>query len=153
MSKLKGLLVAISGAILLLLILTLASFHYYEKIKQKDETILILTEKCEKLESTIRNLELKIPDQPDWVKYERLGLADPETTLKKDLVKRKDLIPWKGIMGGSMAVYSEDLIWFMAPNWCLAYVEDGHIGGYMLLEFEIQNGEISWNLIGAKLID
>jgi hypothetical protein len=120
---------------------------------QKDETILILTEKCKKFEQIIGNLELKLPDQPDWARYERLGLADPETNLKKDLMKRKDLIPWKGVMGGNMAIYNEDLIWFMAPNWCLAYFEDGHIGGYMLLEFKVQNGKISWNLIDAKLTD
>ncbi|KUK42181.1 hypothetical protein [Thermovirga lienii] len=153
MTKNKRPLVTIMGLIFLLSAFFLVFSHYREKIMQKDETILILTEKCKKFEQIIGNLELKLPDQPDWARYEMLGLADPETNLKKDLMKRKDLIPWKGVMGGNMAIYNEDLIWFMAPNWCLAYFEDGHIGGYMLLKFKVQNGKISWNLIDAKLID
>ena len=146
-------LMAITALLFLSCTLFFISLHYHKKIRQKDNIILALKEEHRNLAQSIQILKSKIPDQPNWEVYERYGITNPEQVLKKDLMKRKDLIPWKGIMGGQMAIYNENLIWFMAPNWCLAYVEDGHIGGYMLLEFRIQKERISWKLLEAQLID
>ena len=51
-----------------------------------------------------------------------------------------------------MGFYSEDNIWILTKKWALALFEDGHIGGYILLEYTVSdNGEISWKVIDSYL--
>lgn len=75
------------------------------------------------------------------------GLADPIPDLKADLARHPELIPVKGDLGGTMGFYHPDQIWILNRRWACAYFEDGHVGGWMLLEFRVEGGSISWRRI------
>ena len=75
-----------------------------------------------------------------------------EEALAADLMGHKELIPYKGVMGGTMGFYSKKDIHVLTSRWVLASFEDGHIGGHMLLEYAVlPRGEIQWKVISAYL--
>ncbi len=90
---------------------------------------------------------------PDWEKMKSGSLPDPRSHTLESLLVREDLIPWKGIHGGTMKIYDPSLVWFIGPRWCLAWVEDGHIGGYMLLRFDPGTEKPQWRLLDSELAD
>jgi hypothetical protein len=78
------------------------------------------------------------------------NIDDPISYLKKDLMKRKNLIPYKGVLGGTMGFYDENNIHVLNRRWVYAHFEDGHIGGQILLEYDIlKDGKINWKVIDA----
>lgn len=91
--------------------------------------------------------------QPDWDDLRKREIPDPRSWLVENLVSREDLIPWEGIHGGTMKIYDPSLVWFVGPRWCIAWVEDGHIGGFMLLRFQEDDGKPQWLLLDSDLSD
>lgn len=80
------------------------------------------------------------------------GLKDPARDLIIDLVRHPDLIPHEGVLGGKMGFYFPDRIWLLTDRWVLAYFEDGHMAGYLLLRYEVaDDGAISWEVIRSYL--
>jgi len=68
-----------------------------------------------------------------------------------DLQTHSELIPFEGVLGGTMGFYSDKHIHLLTDKWVLAYFEDGHIFGFMLLEYDIKDGEIIWKVIDSYL--
>lgn len=68
-----------------------------------------------------------------------------------DLQSRSELIPFDGVLGGTMGFYSDKHIQVLTDKWVLAYFEDGHIFGFILLEYDIKDGEITWKVIDSYL--
>jgi len=54
------------------------------------------------------------------------------------------LIPVKGTMGGIMAIRDSRIL---NGKYALAYYEDGHNGGNLLLNDEVNNGRITWAVL------
>lgn len=78
------------------------------------------------------------------------GLADPANDVVSDLRQHKDLIPYAGSMGGTMSFFDKSKIWVLTGKWVFAYFEDGHNGGYVLLEYEVRDGgEIVWKTVAS----
>jgi hypothetical protein len=73
------------------------------------------------------------------------GMQDPVHDLLHDLQQRSDLIPFKGIAGGTMKFYP----WLINRHWVIAGVGDGHIGGWAVLQYEVENGVIKWSLLAS----
>ncbi|ARS36201.1 hypothetical protein [Pontibacter actiniarum] len=89
--------------------------------------------------------ELGTLSQGDIQRLQRKGLENPEAALKNDLNRKQDkLIPTDGVLGGSMAIRDSRIL---NDRYAMAYYEDGHIGGYMILKYEVSNGNISWKVI------
>jgi hypothetical protein len=79
------------------------------------------------------------------------GLQNPIEDIKQDLINRKDLIPYKGILGGTMGFYYEG-IHVISTEWVAAYFEDGHINGIMLLRYNVlKDGKIRWSVIDSYM--
>jgi hypothetical protein len=79
------------------------------------------------------------------------GLANPVRDIISDLADHRELIPYEGVLGGTMRFY-EGYTWVLNEKWAFAYFEDGHISGYLLLEYEVENnGKINWKRIAAML--
>jgi len=77
------------------------------------------------------------------------GLSDPVREIIDDLIKHSELIPYKGILGGTMEFYDRE-IWILNNKWVFAYFEDGHVMGYLLLEYSISDdGKIEWKRIAS----
>lgn len=92
----------------------------------------------------------------DW-EIERLkekGLQNPIQEIRANLLKHRELIPYKGVLGGQMNFYGESAIQILSPRWVLATFEDGHIAGQMLLEYQVSDsGQISWKVLDSYLED
>lgn len=91
--------------------------------------------------------------EADWERIGNSKRPDPREWLTLSLLSRQDLIPWKGIHGGTMKIYDPSMIWFVGPRWCIAWAEDGHIGGYILLRFDPDSEEPQWKLIDSEIGD
>ena len=88
----------------------------------------------------------------DIANLQKHGLSDPEEDLIADLMQHSELIPYKGVMGGTMGFYSSQDIHILSSRWVFAAFEDGHIGGHMLLEYRVDpGGKIHWRVIVAYL--
>lgn len=74
------------------------------------------------------------------------GLTDPVRQLTEDLVKRTDLIPYPGVLGGTMA-FRPNGDWAFAPGYVLASFDDGHYGGWAVLHYHVTAGKISWSMV------
>ena len=89
--------------------------------------------------------ELGTLSQSDIQKLQRKGLKSPETDLMNDLNRKQNqLIPDKGTMGGTMTIRDSRIL---NDRYALAYYEDGHNGGYMLLKYTVNNGTINWTVV------
>lgn len=79
---------------------------------------------------------------------EKRGLGDPVNDLRNDLVSKPSLIRATPVLGGKMGFYFSDGIHILNKRWVLAYFEDGHVSGALLLKYEIgEGGGISWELL------
>lgn len=142
------------AGILLLLLLAVVSagvaFRFHQVSRERADQLVQATRRIEELERILGSS--RIPG-PDW---EAIGKAlkseDPAERLRSDLLARNDLIPWEGVLGGRMAIPGPESIWFFAPNWALAYVEDGHIAGYLLFRFRIRGEKIEWIPVDAEAL-
>jgi hypothetical protein len=144
-----------------LFIFTMYNVNSGNKLKNREkiliEKITDLEKKYRFSQATIDHLNRKvaeveqvlhsIPHPPD-LNIESIN--DPISYLKKDLIKRNDLIPYTGVLGGTMGFYDENSIHVLNYKWIYAYFEDGHIGGEILLEYNIlEDGRINWKVIDA----
>ena len=78
------------------------------------------------------------------------GLKNPVNDIIADLMKHPELIPYQGSVGGKMGFYSKKDIYVVSTNMVRASFDDGHKEGWMLLEYEVQDGnEISWKVLEA----
>jgi len=76
------------------------------------------------------------------------GLEDPERELIADLRSHTELIPFDAVLGGTMFF---SLVFVLPGYHAFALFEDGHIGGPMLLRFEVKDGAINWTVLHASL--
>ncbi|GAB3535440.1 hypothetical protein GCM10027443_24550 [Pontibacter brevis] len=89
--------------------------------------------------------ELGTLSESDIRRLQQKGLQNPETDLMNDLNRKQSrLIPAEGTLGGTMAIRDSRIL---NDRYALAYYEDGHTGGYMLLKYTVSNGNINWNVI------
>ncbi len=87
----------------------------------------------------------------DWdiEKLKEKGLLNPIQNILMDLTNHSELIPYEGILGGTMRFYDKES-WILNNKWVFAYFEDGHYGGFMLLEYNVaDNGKINWKRIAV----
>jgi len=78
------------------------------------------------------------------------GLKDPASDIVSDLRQHRELIPHVGSMGGTMNFFDKSKIWVLTGKWVFAYFEDGHNGGYILLEYEVRDGgAIVWKTVAS----
>lgn len=79
------------------------------------------------------------------------GIDDPLNELKDDLIIKPEIIPYDAVLGGKMGVYSKNQIRILPGRYTYALFEDGHIQGAMLLQYDVKNGEIIWEIIVSRL--
>ena len=82
----------------------------------------------------------------------RRGLSDPVSQLPADLMAHPELIPFEGVVGGTMGFRTSEDITILGPSWVFARFDDGHVMGSCLLEYEISpDSTIHWKLIKAQM--
>ncbi|GGK64821.1 hypothetical protein ACD591_01615 [Rufibacter glacialis] len=98
-------------------------------------------------ESTTFEEEVGSLSDSDIQRLKRKGLKNPEADLMNDLMrKQKTLLTTPGTMGGTMAIQD---VRILNDRHALAYFEDGHNGGYLLLRYAVNNGAITWTRLDS----
>jgi cell division protein FtsL len=108
-----------------------------------------LKAKVEEYNELIKNSPTNNPDIINGLKHR--GFNGEVQEIIADLVKHNELIPYDGALGGKMGFYSKEKVFVLSDKWVYAYFDDGHINGYMLLSYSINNGNISWKVIDSYL--
>jgi len=97
-----------------------------------------------------RNAQLDLLGPGEEAELKARGLANPVKDLREDLMRRRDLIPYEGVLGGRMQFVPTGIA-VLSPEWVYARFEDGHIGGSCLFAFDIlPGGEIVWRRLAAR---
>jgi hypothetical protein len=128
-----------------------------EQEKKFSETEMGLQSEIAEIGDKLGAAELKLQNLPQLQEFEIMqlkqkGLKDPVKDLRSDLMKRQELIPYKGVLGGTMGFYSEENIHIISSKWAAASFDDGHKGGIMLLKYSIQkDGKIRWTVMDSFL--
>ncbi|WP_018477283.1 hypothetical protein [Pontibacter roseus] len=92
--------------------------------------------------------ELGSLSEIDIQKLRQKGLRNPEADLMNDLNRKQgQLIPAEGVLGGKMAIRDSRIL---NDRYAMAYFEDGHNGGYMVLKYEVKDGNITWKVVDSS---
>lgn len=154
----KKIIFLVAGVVLLLSAVSGLIFWRYEgMISENDllrKKIALVSEELERTRALIPvEQDIEPMPRPEWESLTNKKVTDPREWLKASLISRQDLIPWEGIYGGTMKIYDPSMVWFVGPRWCIAWVEDGHIGGYILLRFDPGTEEPKWHLLDSEIAD
>jgi hypothetical protein len=132
------------------------SSKYEDLLKNEQQQTGILSAKIDSLTFLITGYKrmLEFPFKLDSWKIAQLkkqGLSEPLNDIITDLSKHMELIPFKGVLGGTMGFYDLENI-IVTSNEVFAPFDDGHIMGYMLLKYQVSSeGKISWKVLDAYL--
>jgi len=151
-------------------LVVLIAYHVrnIRRIEHLKETNRLLTEQLRRIKTEpeggvtepelIADVDEDKPTQPievfswDIQAMKRAGLKDRLKDIISDLKRHRELIPYEGSMGGTMNFYGRSKMWILTKKWALAYFEDGHNGGYLLLEYEVtKGGGINWKTLASYL--
>ena len=92
-----------------------------------------------------------VMDEVDIAQLKEQGLDDPPRQLRESLMARADLIPFPGVLGGTMR-FEKPFIVLLKPPYAFAPFDDGHIVGSMLVAYSIEpGGRIEWKRLWADL--
>ena len=149
-------------------LVVLIAFHVrnIRRIEHLEETNRQLNERCdintEPASNIIKSEQIADVDEDesarsieifDWdiQAMKKAGLKDPLNDIISDLKRHRELIPYEGSMGGTMNFLGPSKMWILTKKWVLAYFEDGHNGGYLLLEYNItKGGGIHWTILASS---
>ncbi len=130
------------------------NLNYKRKLLKSQESEKRLFREIANLKNLLKEKEVLLENQPKLNRWEieelkRKGLKDPVSEIIADLKSRKELIPYKAVVGGRM-YFCE--VYVLNGRWVLASFEDGHIMGRMFLRYSVgNNGRISWQVIDSYL--
>ena len=81
-----------------------------------------------------------------------LGLSDPISQIVDSLRAHPEVIPFDGILGGTMGFYYPDRIHVLSPSWVYAEFDDGHISGRGVFAYSVQaDTSFLWTVVTATL--
>jgi hypothetical protein len=128
-----------------------------KKIHTLQEKNKTMTKEISTLEDSMFSILHNLGGYPrlsyEQVEYFRnLGLVDPLNDIINNLKKHPELIPFKGVLGGTMHFSEKEGVYVLNINYVLAAFSDGHIAGSMLLQYDVApGGKISWKTVNARL--
>lgn len=79
------------------------------------------------LKGEIEKLKLANYDKTTILELQRKGFNGQLKDIVEDLKMHTELIPYKGILGGTMGFYGDNDIHVLTNRWVFAYFQDGHI--------------------------
>lgn len=77
------------------------------------------------------------------------GLTEPVADLVQALQERSDLIPYPGVLGGTMA-FDPPEGWVISRPWILVSFNDGHVGGRAIYHYTVADGKVEFTLVEAE---
>ena len=146
--------------VILLCVLTIAVIYLSSQLslqREKNQGLLSEIELLSKIETDTTLVPFEEPafdyDYDDQSQTGELNAPiekpeDPTDVLFRTL--DNSLIPYEGVLGGTMGFWRDDFL-ILNDRWAYAYFEDGHIGGYLLLEYTVVDDQVSWKVINQVL--
>lgn len=139
--------------VLAITILIVSSYHMKitalaQKVEKFESNQNTWSQQQAELTAEIADLKARVENESKSIQSLPFNKAGSQDIIN-DLMKHDELIPYEGVLGGKMNFYSEKDIFVLSDKWVLAYFEDGHIGGNMLLEYSIKDDKISWKVIDS----
>jgi hypothetical protein len=90
--------------------------------------------------------------QDEKRELEAAGLTDPVNQLRSDLAAHSKMIPFPGVVGGTMGFYDREGIVLLPGRYVYAPADDGHIMAHTVLRYDVKpGGKIEWKLLDAHL--
>jgi hypothetical protein len=90
--------------------------------------------------------------ETDVQELKRGGLGDPIPDVVNDLVAHPEIIPGKtAFVGGRFGFYNVAGIRVLNRHWVLAPFDDGHVGGDLILQYEVDEGKIRWKVLQSEM--
>ncbi len=154
------------GSLLIILVVSLfVIFQYQTKLSNVEQKKASISNDNTKLhqenvdyEAQVADLKSEIEklkegnyDKITMLELQRKGFIGQVKDIVADLKLHSELIPYKGVLGGTMGFYGDNDIYVLSNRWVFASFSDGHISGCMLLRYDINNGSISWQVINSYL--
>ena len=131
--------------------------------KKKTETKVLESKRIESLQAQVDSLKIEndslsrvsIPNDEEsnyWFNplYDgrnllRQGIENPGEFIEKSLREKPELIPLKGVLGGTMRFRK---IQPLGNQWVIAYYEDGHIEGRAIYKYDLNSlGKLDFKLL------
>ena len=117
----------------------------YNNQKQLDALKIKKTGEAGATQPAPENTGLTTLSPEELISLREKGLTNPEVTLRDDLISKQDILLPKGTLGGTMAIRE---IRILNDRYALAYYEDGHNGGHLLLRFTVEpDKRINWKVL------
>ena len=86
----------------------------------------------------------------ELAQLKKLGLQDPVPALKSDLSTKGELLPFPGVLGGTMSFYDKEGMVFLPGGYVYAPGDDGHYLVHAVLRYGVEpGGKIHWKLLDA----
>jgi len=86
----------------------------------------------------------------ELAQLKKLGLEDPVAALKSDLATKGELLPFPGVLGGTMSFYDKAGMVFLPGGYVYAPGDDGHYLVHAVLRYGVEpGGKIHWKLLDA----
>ncbi|MCU9614344.1 hypothetical protein OEV98_12430 [Caldibacillus lycopersici] len=80
-----------------------------------------------------------------------LGYSGTSEDIKEEVINHPELIPYDGVLGGTMQ-FDENRIFVISHEYVYAEFSDGHMMGYLILHYSIENGEATnWQIVSQYL--
>jgi hypothetical protein len=78
----------------------------------------------------------------------RRGVANPAQAIREALARHPELVPFKGVQGGRM-FFDTTNVTLLRGGWVYAGFEDGHVGGYAILETQVEGDGVRLKPLAA----
>lgn len=127
-----------------------------ERLERVDADNRVLRAAAEKsVEKRRREVAAALSHRPRLSDREARELAEKGWTVGNvagDLMRHPELIPFTGVLGGTMGFQDPRDIHVLTTRLVRAYADDGHIVGWMLLEFTPgKDGALAWKVLDSGL--
>ncbi|MFJ7935062.1 hypothetical protein [Sporosarcina sp. NPDC096371] len=129
-----------------------------EKIKAENSSeVLRLNDEVARLQQQIQDLSesTKNEGQLDHLTasiLQQLNYEGTEKDIIAELILHPELIPYDGILGGTMQLSAEGAK-VLSHEWIFAPFSDGHTLGHLLVEYKVNDGKLTdWKTIDTYIL-
>ena len=121
-------------------------------VSLQSDSIKILKIKVDTLSKQINDLKEDLHywfSETEIDQIKEKGISEPEKYITDNLFNNPKLIPYSGVLGGTMRFWKVTLL---GDRWAIAYFEDGHVAGRVLLKYTIKkDNSIKWTIMDQYL--
>jgi hypothetical protein len=88
----------------------------------------------------------------DIEELQQRGLTEPIPEIVASLQVHPEVIPFEGVLGGTMGFYYPDRIHVLNTSWVYADFDDGHVAGHGLFAYSVRaDSTLEWRTVMAEL--